>query len=689
MTTLIVAEKPSVAGKIATAIGRAKKRRKNNALFYEVEGPEGRVYVAPGVGHVYTLREKGGKGWNLRYPVFDVEWVPSYVADKKLYYTRGYIENISELAKVCDAFVNACDYDIEGSVIGYNLLVHACGVDPKEDNVKRMHFSTVTTRDLLSAYRTMEEFDKGQTEAGLTRHVLDWYYGINLSRALTDALRRGKAGGTLSIGRVQGPALKLIVEKEREIRKFKPVPFWVIWGIFEDKEGSVRFKAVHIEEKFQEEERARGVYERVRTATEGVVAEVERREYKQPPPPPFDLTSLQIEAHRHHHISPKQTLEIAQRLYEAGYISYPRTSSQQLPPAIGYRRIVEDIKKQEAYREAAERLLSKGSLKPNNGKKTDPAHPAIYPTGEEPKDLKSGERRIYDLIVRRFLATFGEWALRESAVVLLDVGGERFKAEGKRTIEKGWHVLYGPYAKFDEVVLPKLEKGERVSMREMRMEKKMTKPPRRYTEASIVSELEKRKLGTKTTRAIIVDTLFKRRYIEGKEIRATELGMKTVEMLEKHSPEILDEGLTRDIERELEEVMAGKKSGIEVEEKAKKILIAVLERFKKERDEIGKELQESHTRDEKERSSRESLGQCPVCKSGALVVRINPKTRKRFLGCTNYPECKVTQPLPQKGRIKPAGVCPKCGYPMIEVWTKGRKPWVICTNIKCPSKRDK
>jgi len=686
MTQLIIAEKPSVAAKIAGAIGRAQKKSRSGVPYYEVETPRGKAYVAPAVGHVYSLQETNNKKWNLTYPVFDIRWVPIYEVEKGASYTKPYIRNLRELAKEADLFVNACDYDIEGSVIGYNVLRYACGVDPKRDNVRRMHFSTVTAPDLARSYQNMEPFDYGQTQAGLTRHVLDWYYGINLSRALMSALRSANTHGTLSIGRVQGPALKLIVDKEREIRSFVPEPFWVISALMRRE---LDFEAVHAKEKFEKEEEAKTVYEKVKDQKSGRVSGVEKRRYKQPPPNPFDLTSLQVEAHRHLNISPRQTLEIGQRLYEMGYISYPRTSSQQLPPAIGYRKILEKLSQQREYGEAVSKLLAKPNLRPNNGKKSDPAHPAIYPTGEVPASLTDKERRVYDLIVRRFLATFGEWAVRESIRVMIDVNTEIFKTEGKRTVEKNWHELYGKYAKFDEILLPDLKEGDVVEIKKISMQKKMTQPPKRYTEASIISELEKRNLGTKATRATIIDTLYKRNYIIGKSIEATDLGIKTVETLEKHSPEILDEELTRKFEEEMDEVMAGKKTGEEIEAKNRHILMKVLEKFRKEEREIGEELREAMFRAEEEKAESNAIGKCPVCKDGLLVIRVNPKTKKRFLGCSRYPKCTNTQPLPQKGSVKPTKKkCPSCGYPMVNIWSKGRKtPWTICTNINCPDKK--
>ena len=693
MTQLIIAEKPSVAAKIASAIGSPQKKVRSGVPYYEVETLNGKVYVLPAVGHVYSLQEKKNKKWNLNYPVFDIEWDPIYEVEKEADYTKAYVNNIHDLSKGADEFVNACDYDVEGSVIGYNALVHACGVDPLKDKktaqrVKRMHFSTVTLPDLLKAYENLETFDAGQTEAGLTRHVLDWYYGINLSRALTSAMRAVNTYSTLSIGRVQGPALKLIVDREREILKFIPTPYWVISAIAHKEQD---FDAVHIKEKFENENEANAVYAKVKDKMSGKVKSLERRQYQHPAPNPFDLTSLQLEAHAHFGIPPKDILQIGQTLYENGYISYPRTSSQQLPPAIGYKKILEKLTQQHEYKGGADFLLKKGSLKPNDGKKTDPAHPAIYPTGEIPYGLHERDMKVYDLIVRRFMATFGDPAIRESMKAIIDIGSEQFKAEGKRTVAKNWHELYGKYAKFDEVMLPQMKEGEDIPVKKTACDKKMTQPPKRFTEASIVGELEDKNLGTKATRAVIVDTLFRRNYVTGKQLQATELGIKTVETLEKHSPEILDEELTRSIESGMEEVMTGKRKGDEIEKEARGILTKVLAKFRKDEKEIGGELRESQFKAQEQKRMTDALGTCPVCKQGMLVVRFNPKSKKRFLGCSDYPKCTNTQPLPQNGLVKPANkICPTCGYPMANIWSKGKKiPWTLCTNYSCATKQQK
>ena len=290
------------------------------------------------------------------------------------------------------------------------------------------------------------------------------------------------------------------------------------------------------------------------------------------------------------------TLSIAQELYTAGAISYPRTSSQQLPKSIGYEEILESLKKNADYKELCAKLLSKKELNPNNGKKTDPAHPAIYPTGVKGK-IKEHDQKIYDLIVRRFMATFGDPALRESVKISIDVEGETFLASGTTTKEPGWFEFYGPYAKQKEEELPEVETGDQAKHENSEFLSKETSPPPRFTPASIVRELEKRNLGTKSTRAEIIETLYQRGYIEDKSITATDLGMKTLETLEKYVPKVVDESLTRTFEHEMESIMHTKgkpekmmEESTHVLEKAEKELNGILDDFDEKEKEIGENL---------------------------------------------------------------------------------------------------
>jgi len=670
---LIISEKPAAAEKIAAALGKSIKKVLGKASYFEV--PEKKIVVVPAVGHLFTLAQKE-KGW--KYPVFDLEWKPTYETEKAAF-AKPYLENIKKLAKQADDFVVATDYDIEGEVIGLNIVRFLCG----QKDAKRMKFSTLTAGDLKEAYQNLSPtIDWGQAEAGETRHWLDWWWGVNLSKAATDSLfLQTHHYQTLSIGRVQGPALAVLAKRELEIQQFKPVPYWQI-SILLAIAGQ-KLEALHKEEKFFDENKAKEIFEKIKDKT-ATVASTETATQKVNPPVPFDLTSLQIEAYRLFKINPKQTLEVAQELYTAAYISYPRTSSQKLPPQLNLKKIITHLAMQPDYAKLAQKVL-KGGMKPNEGKKTDPAHPAIYPTGEIPKTLGAWQAKIYDLIVKRFFAVFGEAGERETTTITFEIEKEPFILKGIRTTYPGWLELYAPYGKREETELPKLAKGQTFAQKS-KIDNKQTEPPKRYTQASIIKELEKQSLGTKATRASIVDTLYQRGYVKDASIQVTPLGLQIIATFTKYAPDILDEKLTRHFEKDMEKIREHKQKMQVVLENAKKLLIDITNKFKLHINEIGRELVAAVRETRKE---AETLMMCPNCKIGEIRIITSKATGKRFLACNKYPDCRTTFPLPQGGLLKiTEKVCKHCNIPMIMVINKGKRPWEFCPSPQCPTKAE-
>ncbi len=669
MKTLVITEKPNVAERIANSLGKPKKTSNKGVAYYEV----GDTIVAPTVGHIYGLAQADKKGWV--YPVFNIEWVPSHEISKTSDFTKKYLDSIKKLAKGCGKFINACDYDVEGEVIGYNVIKYGCGADPHGENVGRVRYSTLTKESILKAFEKVGKIDFGLADAGITRHTLDWYWGINLSRALSNAARSGRHYATLSMGRVQGPTLRMLAIREHSIKAFKPETYWQLEMLC--RKGS-DFMALHERDKFDKKEDAEKAKEKC--GEKAKVLNVDSKKYKQTPPHPFDLTTLQTEAYKHLNIDPRQTLSLAQDLYTNAYISYPRTSSQQIPEDIDCKNIITSIMRQSTYQKLCQTLLEKKVLKPAKGEKTDAAHPAIHPTGELPGRLDKDHQRLYDLIVRRFLACFGEAAVRQTVTVKLDNGGEVFIAKGNTTVEKGWHVYYGQYAKFEENLLPVLEKGEIVDVKDVLLQEKETKPPKRYTPASIIREMEKRNLGTKATRSQIVDILFRRGYIVGKSLEVTELGLHVVDAMDKYCPEVVSEKLTRKFEEEMEAITEGKLASEKVIDEGKKTLTKILEEFKNKEDKIGKALTESIRNSKKKLNG---VGKCPLCNE-ELVIR-KSQYNGQFIGCSGYPDCKNTWPLP-KGNIKKSGKCEECGYATISISAGRGRAQKLCINPECPTK---
>lgn len=675
-TTLIIAEKPSAAAKIAEALADKSLKKQvymKKIPYYELIHNGEKIIVACAVGHLYTVTEKNKKGWT--YPIFDVEWKASYEVNKGAAFTKPYLQLIQKLCKDSQEVVVACDYDVEGEVIGFNIVRFACG----RKDAFRMKFSTTTKEDLREAYEhVLKHIDHGQAEAGITRHELDWIFGINLSRALTLSIKN--ATGTfkiLSSGRVQGPALKILADREKDIQAFIPVPYWEL------ELDTQELLAQHEQGRFEDRKAVESIHARCQ-GKKAVVTHLDKDQFKQEPPHPFDLTALQIEAYRTLHIQPKETLEIAQNLYINSYISYPRTSSNQLPESIGYKKILDKLGQQIQYAVLCTELLKKKNLKPNNGKKKDEAHPAIYPTGEIPESLEMKEAKLYDLIVKRFLACFAEAAIRETVSVTIDVNKENFLAKGTRTIEENWHAFYRPYVKLEEAEVY-VKEGQELHVKELNILDKQTSPPKRFTPASVIKELEKKNLGTKATRSEIIEGLFERNYLKrGDSIEVTGLGLKTVDVLQKYCPDILDEQLTRDFEKDMNKIRKGKSTEKEVLAHVEVHLRKVLTQFKEKENDIGKELAGSYQETMKQASF---VTKCSC--SGDLQIRYTPKFKSYFIACSRYPDCRITFSLPRGFLAKNSDTqCSACSFPEVLLIKKGKRPWNFCINPNCPKKEE-
>ena len=639
--------------------------------YYKLTHNGKHIVVGCAVGHLYTIAETDK---SFKYPSFVLQWKATCDVDPKSF-TKKYVAALKKISKDATEFTVATDYDIEGEVIGLNVIRYICN---KKD-ASRMKFSTLTKPDLIESYEhKSKSLDWGQAYAGEARHFLDWMYGINISRALMLALKRVGQFKIMSSGRVQGPSLKTIVDLEKEIAKFKATPFWELQvnGTLDTKD----VESWHENGQFKDEKEALKVYNKVK-GKDGTVKSVAKSEFVQKAPVPFDLTTLQTESYRFFGINPKQTLDIAQELYTGGYISYPRTSSQKLPKEIGYKKIMDSLSKSPAYKQLSESAL-KTKLIPTEGKKTDPAHPAIYPTGQLPH-VQDRAHKVYDLIVKRFFACFGEDAKRETITITLDIEKENFVAKGTRTTFKGWHTYYDPYVKLEDQEMPAVKQGDKFKNKETIKHDKFTQPPRRYTQASLIRELENRNLGTKATRAAIIESLYDRNYIKNDPIEATELGSETIRVLDKYCSEIVDEQLTRHFEEEMEEIREKKLSEHKILIEAKAELTKILEKFKKNEEIIGKELLTSY----KTALETESyISKCPKCAKGNLRITYSRKSKRRFIACDAYPDCKTIFNMPF-GKVKATEkLCEKCKYPIIQI-ISGRRFQETCLNNDCPSKK--
>ena len=683
---LVITEKPQAALKIAASLGKAIKKGGRGVPYYEVNRNGKEIIVACAVGHLFTLKQEKAR---QKLPVFDIKWIPNYLA-RKNDFTKRYYDTLLKLSKNAGSLTVATDYDIEGEVIGWNI-VRFIG---NQKDANRMKFSTLTPKELDKAYENKSKnIDWGQAIAGETRHYLDWFYGINLSRALMNAIKTTGSFRVMSIGRVQGPALNLIVQREKKIQVFKPETYWQVFIKVNDGKNKLGLK--YNKDLFDKKELDKF------KDLKGKIAQLNTTKTEQifPPNPPFDLTTLQTEIYKFYGITPSNTLKAAQSLYLSGLISYPRTSSQKLPDSINYKEILQKLSKK--YK--AENLIVKN--KPIEGKKSDSAHPSIYPTGNS-QILSGDEEKIYNLIVRRFLSLFCDNAIIDNKTVKATVDDLIFSVRGSAIRKKAWMEIYP--SKLKEIEVPDMN-GE-AKIISTKTEEKEAQPPKRYSPASIISQLEKKNLGTKATRSTILETLYDRGYIQDKSIKATPLGMSLITTLEKYSPIIIDEKLTRNFEDSMQSIQKSTKGFEEsknqenfsssldklkmkeakIISKAKNTITEIAKDFEKKEKDIGKELLQANIKQREQEKEENKLHPCPICKKGDLAITYSRKTKRHFVACNAYPNCKTTYSLPPNALIKKTDkTCEKCGFPMLMSIKKGKKPWIFCFNPQCETNKER
>ncbi len=686
--TLIVCEKPDAAARVARALdqdGDPRRTDPQGVPVYECRKGQETILVCSALGHVYAVDSKGHTSRRY-YPVWDYQWKPKHQFDKESAKLARSIRVISSLANKADRYINACDYDVEGSLIGYTILRYAC--HGAHLQALRMKFSTMTEKELKSAYKTLSpQLDLSLVEAGRCRHELDWLYGINLSRVLTEsALKQNRGYSTLSTGRVQGPTLRFVTEREEDIQCFTPTPFWTIEAsIVQDGQ---EYPLEYEKEKIPVLASATQVV----TDCKEAVLEVENAESRnthQSPPYPFDLSSLQAEAYRHFGYTPARTLALAEKLYLEALISYPRTSSQKLPPDIGYSEILKGIATRTQYRPLALKLVNQRPLRPCQGLKEDPAHPAIYPTGESlGRALIQPEANLLDLIIRRFMATFAEASERESSKLTLKKEPHRFFLRGSRLLKEGWTEFYKPYASDESQNLPDLKVGDKASIHKIRAMERFTEPLPRYNPSSLLRKMEDENIGTKATRAEIIEILYRRGYIKDIRIQANPLALKIISLLDKYCPLIIDPSFTAKLEKSMENIQTLQTTRVNVLVEAIEHLRPVMLDLMAKEDELGAQLAEVVV---SQRISNLTFDYpCPECSSKLMIIR-SRASGKRFIGCTGYEKgCRFTLPLPQFGTLTISQrSCKDCGFQLVQARSRGRRALVSCARCYSGKAREK
>ncbi|GGC63243.1 DNA topoisomerase I [Haloferax sulfurifontis] len=556
---------------------------------------------------------------------------------------------LRRLARRAGKVTIATDYDREGELIGkeaYELVR-----DVNEDvPVDRVRFSSITNREVTEAFENPDDLDFDLAAAGEARQIIDLVWGAALTRFLSLSARQ-LGNDFISVGRVQGPTLKLIVDREREIEAFDPEDYWELFSkLTKDADGDAEsFEAQYFyldddgteAERIWDEESAESAYQTLLGVEAAEVSSVNRRTRADTPPAPFNTTQF-IRAAGSIGYSAQRAMSIAEDLYTAGYITYPRTDNTVYPDDLDPRELLGAFEGDRRFKEDAESLLEQEEIEPTEGDNETTDHPPIHPTGELPSasDLSDDEWDVYELVVRRFFATVAEDAVWEHLRVVAEVEGLSLKANGKRLLEAGYHDVY-PYFNSTESFVPDVEEGESLVLSDTHLDAKQTQPPRRYGQSRLIETMEQMGIGTKATRHDVIQKLYDRGYIESDPPRPTRLARAVVEASEDFAKLIVSEEMTSQLESDMLAIARGEATLEDVTEESKEMLGDVFEGLMESREELGKQLQDSLKADK-------TVGTCPDC-GGDLVVR---KSRRGsyFIGCDSYPDCTYTLPLPSTGK---------------------------------------
>ncbi|WP_441725126.1 type I DNA topoisomerase [Helicobacter pylori] len=608
-------------------------------------------------GHVRDLSK-----FALGIKIDETGFTPNYVVDKD---HKELVKQIIELSKKASTTYIATDEDREGEAIGYHV---ACLIGGKLESYPRIVFHEITQNAILNALKTPRKIDMSKVNAQQARRFLDRIVGFKLSSLIASKITKG-----LSAGRVQSAALKLVIDKEREIKAFKPLTYFTLDAYFESHleaqlisyKGN-RLKAQELIDKKKAQEIKNELEKESYT-----ISSIIKKSKKSPTPPPFMTSTLQQSASSLLGFSPTKTMSIAQKLYEGvttpqgvmGVITYMRTDSLNIA-----KEALEEARNKILKDYGKDYLPPKAKVYSSKNKNAQEAHEAIRPTSIvlEPnalKDyLKPEELKLYTLIYKRFLASQMQDALFESQSVVVACEKGEFKASGRKLLFDGYYKILGNDDK--DKLLPNLKENDPIKLEKLESNAHVTEPPARYSEASLIKVLESLGIGRPSTYAPTISLLQNRDYIkvEKKQISALESAFKVIEILEKHFEEIVDSKFSASLEEELDNIAQNK---ADYQQVLKDFYYPFMDKI-----EVGKKNIISQKVHEKTGQS------CPKC--GGELVKKNSRYGE-FIACNNYPKCKYVKQTENANDGSKQESCEKCGGEMVQKFSRNGA-FLACNN---------
>ncbi|MBM0609113.1 type I DNA topoisomerase [Helicobacter pylori] len=608
-------------------------------------------------GHVRDLSK-----FALGIKIDETGFTPNYVVDKD---HKELVKQIIELSKKASITYIATDEDREGEAIGYHV---ACLIGGKLESYPRIVFHEITQNAILNALKTPRQIDMSKVNAQQARRFLDRIVGFKLSSLIASKITKG-----LSAGRVQSAALKLVIDREREIKAFKPLTYFTLDAYFEPNLEAqlISYKGNKLKaQELIDEKKAQEIKNELEKESY-IISSIVKKSKKSPTPPPFMTSTLQQSASSLLGFSPTKTMSIAQKLYEGvatpqgvmGVITYMRTDSLNIA-----KEALEEARNKILKDYGKDYLPPKAKVYSSKNKNAQEAHEAIRPTSIilEPnalKDyLKPEELKLYTLIYKRFLASQMQDALFESQSVVVACEKGEFKASGRKLLFDGYYKILGNDDK--DKLLPNLKENDPIKLEKLESNAHVTEPPARYSEASLIKVLESLGIGRPSTYAPTISLLQNRDYIkvEKKQISALESAFKVIEILEKHFEEIVDSKFSASLEEELDNIAQNK---ADYQQVLKDFYYPFMDKI-----EAGKKNIISQKVHEKTGQS------CPKC--GGELVKKNSRYGE-FIACNNYPKCKYIKQTENAHDGAKQELCEKCGGEMVQKFSRNGA-FLACNN---------
>ncbi|MGL2700309.1 type I DNA topoisomerase [Helicobacter pylori] len=608
-------------------------------------------------GHVRDLSK-----FALGIKIDETGFTPNYVVDKD---HKELVKQIIELSKKASITYIATDEDREGEAIGYHV---ACLIGGKLESYPRIVFHEITQNAILNALKTPRQIDMSKVNAQQARRFLDRIVGFKLSSLISSKITKG-----LSTGRVQSAALKLVIDREREIKAFKPLTYFTLDAYFEPNLEAqlISYKGNKLKaQELIDEKKAQEIKNELEKESY-TISSIVKKSKKSPTPPPFMTSTLQQSASSLLGFSPTKTMSIAQKLYEGvatpqgvmGVITYMRTDSLNIA-----KEALEEARNKILKDYGKDYLPPKAKVYSSKNKNAQEAHEAIRPTSIilEPnalKDyLKPEELKLYTLIYKRFLASQMQDALFESQSVVVACEKGEFKASGRKLLFDGYYKILGNDDK--DKLLPNLKENDPIKLEKLESNAHVTEPPARYSEASLIKVLESLGIGRPSTYAPTISLLQNRDYIkvEKKQISALESAFKVIEILEKHFEEIVDSKFSASLEEELDNIAQNK---ADYQQVLKDFYYPFMDKI-----EAGKKNIISQKMHEKTGQS------CPKC--GGELVKKNSRYGE-FIACNNYPKCKYIKQTENANDEAKQELCEKCGGEMVQKFSRNGA-FLACNN---------